>query len=411
MNGCLRHLTRILVPALLLTTPMLASAAKPKESKEEKLKKPRLAILDFPPAAGGWSCAGWNQSEQRMSNVLRDLFTTELSEKAKGKVRIVERERLGDLRKELSFEQSGEVDGATAQRLGKLLGVRYMLSGKITRFACKKSEASSGWGIGSLVGKLTGSSTAGAVAGSVQTAKMKFSGRIDVRLIDTQSGEILATAKDEEETADSSVKVAGGGSTVDYDEELVNKVYEPIVQRLTPKLVKKIVAAHAENLAEDEEDDAPPPPKKVAAAKVEEAPKPAPAPAAEEAAPAPVPVPPATKWTKAPGLYWEQTMSGQMGGFTMPAKTSKVCMPKNQWEQPPKMGSDDCTFSELKRSSSKMTWKMTCKNGMTGEGEMTWTGDSYAGWTNMTTPAGDMKWNMSGKRLGGDCEATVPQRE
>ena len=42
---------------------------------------------------------------------------------------------------------------------------------------------------------------------------MKFSGRIDVRLIDTQSGEILATAKDEEETADSSVKIAGGGST------------------------------------------------------------------------------------------------------------------------------------------------------------------------------------------------------
>ena len=410
MNGCLRHLTRILLPALLLSTPVLASAAKPKESKEEKLKKPRLAILDFPPAAGGWSCAGWNQSEHRMSNVLRDLFTTEIAEKAKGKVRIVERERLSDLQKELSFEQSGEVDGATAQRIGKLLGVRYMLSGKITRFACKKTEASTGWGVGSLVGKLTGSGTAGAVAGSVQTAKMKFSGRIDVRLIDTQSGEILATAKDEEETADSSVKIAGGGSTVDYDEELVNKVYEPIVQRMAPKLVKKITAAHAENLADDEDDDAPPPPRKVAAAKVDEAPpaKKAPEP---EAAPAPAPSPAPVAYGKAPGLYWEQTMSGQMGGFTMPAKTSKVCMPKNQWEQPPKMSGDDCTFTDLKRSGSKMSWKMTCKNGMTGEGEMTWTPDTYSGWTSMVTPAGEMKMNMSGKRLGGDCEAVVPKRE
>ena len=242
------------VAGLMLALPA-ASAAK--DSKEEKLKKPRMAILDFPAASGGWSCSGWNQSEHRMSNVLRDLFTTEIAEKANRKVRIVERERLKDIRNELSFEQSGEVDGATAQKLGKLLGVRYMLSGKITRFACKKSEAGTGWGVGALVGKLTGSGTAGAVAGSVHTAKMKFSGRIDVRLIDVESGEILGTFKDEEETADSSVKVAGGGIQVDYDEELVNKVYEPIVQRIAPKLVKKIGIVHEENLADEAEDDAP----------------------------------------------------------------------------------------------------------------------------------------------------------
>jgi curli biogenesis system outer membrane secretion channel CsgG len=192
-----------------------------------------------------------------MSNVLRDLFTTEIAEKAGRKVRIVERERLKDIRSELSFEQSGEVDGATAQKLGKLLGVRYMLSGKITRFACKKSGASTGWGIGALVGKVTGSDTAGHVAGSVNTHKMNFSGRIDVRLIDVETGEILGTFKDEEETADSSVKIAGGGTDVSYDEELVNKVYEPIVQRIAPKIVKKIGIVHAENLADEEEDDAP----------------------------------------------------------------------------------------------------------------------------------------------------------
>ena len=111
--------------------------------------------------------------------------------------------------------------------------------------------------MGHLVGSLTGSGTAGAVAGSVHTAKMKFSGRIDARLIDVQTGEILGTFKDEEETADSSVKVAGGGTQVDYDEELVNKVYEPIVQRIAPKLVKKIGIVHEENLAEEDEDDAP----------------------------------------------------------------------------------------------------------------------------------------------------------
>jgi len=237
---------------LLLLAPAAASAAK-KESKEEKAKKPRVAILDFPAASNAWSCTGWSNNEHRMSNVLRDLFTSEIMDSARGKLRLVERERLADIRKELDFQQSGEVDGATAQKIGKLLGVRYMISGKITRFACKKSGLSSGWGLGALVGKATGSGLAGSVAGSVNTQNVKFSGRLDVRLIDTESGEILATFKDENETGDTSVKVAGGGSEVGYDDELASKVFEPIVQRLSPKIVKKTAVLHEES-QEDEDD-------------------------------------------------------------------------------------------------------------------------------------------------------------
>lgn len=252
----------VLLP-VLLAAPDLASAAKPKkESKEEKLKKPRVAILDFPPAQNAWhwgNCTGhhWGggNNEQRMSNVLRDLFTTEIMENAKGKLRVVERERLKDIRGELDFQQSGEVDGATAQKIGKLLGVRYMVSGKITRFACKKSGLSSGWGVGALVAKATGSGLAGGVAGSVKTDNVKFSGRLDVRLIDTESGEILATWKEESETGDTSVKIAGGGAEVDYDDELANKVFEPIVQKIAPKLVKRTKTIHEENLADEEEDE------------------------------------------------------------------------------------------------------------------------------------------------------------
>ena len=244
------------IAGLLLLAPTAADAAK-KESREEKLKKPRIAILHFPAASGAWGCAGWGNSEHRMSDVLRDLFTTEIMERAKGKIRVVERERLADIRNELSFEQSGEVDGATAQKIGKLLGVRYMLTGKMTRFSCKKTGASTGWGVGALVGKMTKSGMAGSVAGSVDTHKVKFSGRLDVRLIDVQSGEILATFKDEEDTADTSVKIAGGGTDVNYDDELANKVFEPIVQRMAPKIVKKTGVLHEENLAEEDEDDAP----------------------------------------------------------------------------------------------------------------------------------------------------------
>jgi curli biogenesis system outer membrane secretion channel CsgG len=256
------------VAALVLLSPASADAAKKKESREEKLKKPRIAILEFPAAHGAWGCGGWASSEARMADVLRDLFTTEIMDRARGKIRVVERERLAEIRQELNFQQGGEVDAATAQQIGKLLGVRYMLTGKMTRFACKKSEASTGWGIGALVGKATKSGLAGSVAGSVNTAKVKFTGRLDVRLIDTQSGEVLATFKDEEETADTSVKVAGGGTEVDYDDELANKVFEPIVERMTPKIIKKTGIVHEENLAEDEDEEEAP--RKKAASKDEE---------------------------------------------------------------------------------------------------------------------------------------------
>ncbi len=230
--------------SLLLLSPAASMA-----QKEAKAKKPRVIILDFPAASGAWGCPGWNNNEARMSKVLRTLFTTEIIDRSKGKLRVVERERLADVRTELQFQQGGEVEPGSAQKVGKLLGARYMITGQITRFGCTKSQAATGWGVGSLVGKATRSSFAGNVAGSVQTASVRFQGRLDARLIDVESGEILGVFKDENETGDTSVRVAGGGSQVTYDDQLANDVFEPIVQKMAVKMVRRTVAA-----SEDDED-------------------------------------------------------------------------------------------------------------------------------------------------------------
>jgi curli biogenesis system outer membrane secretion channel CsgG len=165
-------------------------------------------------------------------------------EKGRGKIRVIERERLAEIREELNFQQSGEVDTSTVQKIGKLLGVKYVMTGKVTRFAYKEGGFGTGWGVGALVGKLTGDSTAGAVAGSVNVKKASFTGRLDIRLIEVETGEILGAWKDEDKVSDTSVKVAGTGAEVSYDEELVNKVFEPIVQRITPKLLRATVSAN-----------------------------------------------------------------------------------------------------------------------------------------------------------------------
>jgi curli biogenesis system outer membrane secretion channel CsgG len=237
---------------LCFASPALA-AGKGKLTKEEKAKLPRVAILDFPAAPDAWSCGGWGNHQREVSDVLRDLFTTEISDRAQGKLRLVERARLADVKGELALQQSGDVDASTAQKVGRLLGAKYMLTGKITRFACKASGMSTGWGVGALVGKLTKDNLAGDVAGSVEVKKVSFSGRLDTRLIEVETGEILIAFKDESEVGNTSAKVAGGGKEVQYDDELASKVFEPIVQKMAAKVVKKTVQIDEES-KEDSED-------------------------------------------------------------------------------------------------------------------------------------------------------------
>lgn len=244
------RLSKLLVVATALLALAVPASAQKRLTKEEKAKLPRIAILEFkaaPDAWHGWRFGGWGNQMSTISNQLRDLFTTEIMEKGHGKIRVVERERLNEIRDELNFQQSGEVDTSTVQKVGKLLGVKYVMTGKVTRFAYKEGGFSSGWGVGALVGKLTGDGMAGAVAGSVNVKKASFTGRLDIRLIEVETGEILGAWKDEDKVSDTSVKVAGTGAEVQYDEELVNKVFEPIVQRITPKLIRATGMANAES--------------------------------------------------------------------------------------------------------------------------------------------------------------------
>lgn len=241
----LRSLLLSLAAALVVAAP--ASAAS--KAAAAPATGPRMAILDFKAAPGcwaGWRFGGWGNNMDTISDQLRDLFTTEIVTVSHKRLRLIERERLQDIRNELQFQQSGEVDTATVLKVGKLLGVQFVMTGKVTRFAYKESGVKTGWGVGALVGRITGDSTAGAVAGSVNVHKASFTGRLDIRLIDIQTGEILGAWSDDGKVADHSVEVAGTGTEMSYDEELVNKVFEPVVQRITPKLVNAALQAYGE---------------------------------------------------------------------------------------------------------------------------------------------------------------------
>jgi len=238
-----RHaLLAMAFPCLIAFLP--AAAQVPKNSR------PRMVVLEFPVANGayeGWHGWGYGGGETHISSALQELMTTSLLEKGAGKIRLMERKQLEQILGEQKLGASGLVDEPTAVKLGKLVGCQYMVTGKVTRFAYKKSGFGTGWGITALVNKFSPNAGAAAsAAGDVHVAKATFTGRLDVRLIDVQTGEILAVAKEEGTVKDTSVKVAGTGEDVQYDQELVNKIFEPIADKISDTLIKRVLVITAQ---------------------------------------------------------------------------------------------------------------------------------------------------------------------
>lgn len=234
---------------LALALPCLVGFL-PAGAQVPKANRPRLVVLEFPVANGayeGWHGWGYGGGETHISSALQELMTTSLLTKGEGKIRLMERKQLEQILGEQKLGSSGLVDEATAVKMGKLVGCRYMVTGKVTRFAYKKSGFSTGWGVTALLNKVNpNAGAANAVAGDVRVGKATFTGRLDVRLIDVQTGEILAVAKEEGTTKDTSVKVAGTGEDVQYDQELVNKIFEPIADKISETLIKRITVLLAQ---------------------------------------------------------------------------------------------------------------------------------------------------------------------
>lgn len=235
-----RALFALLLPVLMSYLPAAPTAPVAKGDR------PRVVVLEFPVANGAYE--GWNGwgGEHHISSVLEEIMTTALVNKGTGKIRLFERSELEKILGEQKLGQSGLVDESTAVQMGKLVGAQYMVVGKVTRFAYKKSGFGTGWGVTSLINKISPNSGATAeAAGDVHVAKASFSGRLDVRLFSVQTGEILIATKEDGTTKDTSVKIAGTGNEVEYDEELVNKIFEPIADKIADTLIKKISEVRA----------------------------------------------------------------------------------------------------------------------------------------------------------------------
>ena len=107
---------------------------------------------------------------------------------------------------------------------------------------------------------------------------------------------------------------------------------------------------------------------------------------------------------------WQMTVQTEMSGMPMkmPAHTVEYCLTKEDVENAEKLAPEpqrknsDCKRTDLKIDGNTVSWKISCeKSGMKGEGQMTYSGDSYTGGMHMTMPnGGEVNAKYSGKYLG-----------
>lgn len=159
--------------------------------------RPTIAVLNFEFG----SVQQWWSGNQDIGTGISDMLVDELVNT--GSFRVIERKQLEAIMAEQNLAQSERADPSakTVAQIGKLLGARYIVTGSVTKFGTENSNKSiSGGGWGSKYG-----------VGSVGTAKGKANVAITTRIIDTTTGEIMASAKGEGTSKRSGLLLAGSG--------------------------------------------------------------------------------------------------------------------------------------------------------------------------------------------------------
>jgi curli biogenesis system outer membrane secretion channel CsgG len=155
-----------------------------------------------------------------MGPAARNQIDTEFSENKllSSKFSVVERDKLALVLKEQGLATSGAVDPASAAKVGKILGVKYILLGGIDKFNIDKT--------GGQIGKF-------GVGGSMVQAKAT----INMRLIDSTTAERVLSLQGDAEVKKGGGMFKGTGLSRESEwgiaSETIQKASKNIVEKLT----------------------------------------------------------------------------------------------------------------------------------------------------------------------------------
>ena len=208
--------------ALVLAAPAAAQSG-----------RPTVALLDFDFA----SIQHWWSGNQDIGKGIADLIVDGLVED--GTYRVIERKRIGAVLAEQDFANSDRADPSQAQvvKIGKALGVKYLIVGSITKFGMEDKNTRVGGGI-------LGRRNFG--IGDVGTKKGKATVAVTARMVDSTTGEIMASAKGDATSSRSGLLLGGATNHVrgniefgssDFRDTVLGEATEAAVLQVVQKLI------------------------------------------------------------------------------------------------------------------------------------------------------------------------------
>ena len=153
----------------------------------------------------------------RLGTSASDILTTELFKT--GAFIMVERAQLKQVLGEQALGQTGAVNVETAAEAGKVLGLNALVTGSISQF-----------------GVSTGGADYGVYKQKVQTAKCV----VDVRVVDTSTGQLLFADSGKGEFERKAQEVLGLGTRAGYDETLGQEALRSAITKFMDNLVQQL---------------------------------------------------------------------------------------------------------------------------------------------------------------------------
>jgi len=199
-------------------------------------RKKRVAVMDFDFS----SVQKWWESNWDIGQGVSDLIVKNLVRS--GTFRVIERNALQTVLAEQNFSNSNRANPATAAQIGKILGVDAIIVGSITQFGTEKKKTSVG-GFGRTLG--------GFGVGKVGTSEGKANVQIDARIVDVNTGEVLAVADGKAESKRSGLLLGGSGGSwgtagggninmgsSDFRETILGEATHAAVEELTQEIIE-----------------------------------------------------------------------------------------------------------------------------------------------------------------------------
>src|SRR5450432_1376859 len=202
-------------------------------------RKKRVAIMDFDYATVHGGVSSIFGQDIDIGKGIGDLLVTKLVKD--GSYSVIERKALDKILSEQNFSNSDRANATSAAKIGKVLGVDAIIVGSITAFGNDTKNTNIGG---------NGGNWGGYGIGGIGRKKSKAVVALTARMVDVDTGEILAVAEGKGESQRNSTSLLGGGGSwhgfgngnvdlgsSDFENTIIGEATKAAVDQMTTEVI------------------------------------------------------------------------------------------------------------------------------------------------------------------------------